>query len=109
MTELVDQAEIERIVGAHRHPHLHAARAITAEQRVYILHSQTCLDSGADLRECRVSIALDLGITPDMWAESYDIPVVVGLAPNGRLIPLEPVATWPRWPTQPTTPHPRPA
>lgn len=59
MAELVDPAEIEQIVGFARHATRHYARVVSAEQVVYILHSQRCVSSGRDLRECPFSIALD--------------------------------------------------
>lgn len=89
MTDLVPTDQIEQIVGARRHPHQHLARAVSAEQTVYILHSETCRDSGIDLRNCAYSTALDNGIDMDWWREHQDVAVVV--APyHGRLIPLTP-------------------
>ena len=38
MSDLVNPADIERIVGVQRHPKRHYARAVSAEQTVYILH-----------------------------------------------------------------------
>lgn len=75
MTELVDPSEIERIVGAKRHPTRHVGRAVSAEQTVYILHSRECRDSGVDLRECRFSLALDKGINKGLWGNHQDRPV----------------------------------
>ncbi|OZC62127.1 hypothetical protein CH267_00875 [Rhodococcus sp. 06-621-2] len=79
MSDLVPSADIEAIVGADRHRKAHLGRAVSAQQRVYILHSQQCLDSGIDLRECRFSKALDDGIEVDRWAGSEDMPVVLGV------------------------------
>lgn len=62
MSDLVPTADIERIVGIERHQTAHYARAVSAEETVYILHSHDCKNSGIDLRECRYSIALDRGI-----------------------------------------------
>lgn len=62
MSDLVDPTEIETIVGVSRHTTEHWGRAVSAEQTVYILHSQECRDSGIDLRECPYSVALDRGI-----------------------------------------------
>lgn len=87
MTDLVPSEAIERIVGMARCQHIHYARAVSADDTVYILHSQTCLDSGIDLRDCRFSIALDKGINPEAWAGYEDIPVAIGMW-DGRLIPL---------------------
>lgn len=72
MSELVAPTEIEGIVGARRDPTDHLGRAVSAEQTVYILHSQACKDSGIDLRDCPYSRALDRGIDLDHWVE--DVP-----------------------------------
>lgn len=94
MTDLVPAADIERIVGAKRHPTKHIARAVNAETTVYILHSRECLGSGIDLRECEFSLALDNGIVPiwTLWKLVCDVPVVVDVQtdPNGEawLVPV---------------------
>lgn len=77
MSELVDPKDIERIVGVKRFRHAHWARAVSAEQRVYILHSQDCLNSGIDLRECDYSLALDRGIDPSTWVEDSPVEVMI--------------------------------
>lgn len=87
MSDLVPAADIERIVGIARHRRAHMGRAVSAEQTVYILHSQACLDSGIDLRECRFSTALDRGIRPTDWEDRQDMPVALGVW-NDRLIPI---------------------
>ena len=79
MTELVDPDRIEAIVGCKRHPKAHFARAVSAEQKVYILHSQECVDSGIDLRECGYSVALSHGIDHDYWEPVFDKPVMVAV------------------------------
>jgi hypothetical protein len=84
MSELVPSNEIERVVGAKRHEWKHQARAVSAEQTVYILHSQQCLDSGVDLRDCEFSLALDRGINPRHWRE--DVALIVEVI-NGSLRP----------------------
>lgn len=84
MSRLEPADRIEAIVGANRDPEQHIARAVSAEQRVYILHSQACSSSGRDLRLCPYSLALDEGIDPDAWTE--DEPVVVAID-HGRLVP----------------------
>lgn len=89
MSNLVDPTEIERIVGAKRHATWHLACAISAEETVYILHSQTCKDSGIDLRECLFSVALDDGIDLDDWRDREDRTVAVTIR-RGRLIPHVP-------------------
>ena len=88
MSNLVPAEDIERIVGCPRHRHGHYGRAVSAEQTVYILHSEECLDSGIGLRACRFSVALDLGINPKVWVGYEDVPVALGIW-AGRLIPLK--------------------
>lgn len=75
MTRLEPADKIESIVGAKRHPEFHLARAVSSEQRVYILHSKECAASGKDLRKCDFSLALDEGIDPDVWKHHQDRPV----------------------------------
>jgi membrane carboxypeptidase/penicillin-binding protein len=75
--------QIEAIVGATRHATDHIGRAVSAEETVYILHSQECRDSGVDLRECPYSSALDEGIDPSTWVE--DAPVRLAIV-DGRLV-----------------------
>ena len=86
MSELVDAGEIEGIVGVARHPINHFARAVSSEQTVYILHSQHCLDSRPDLRECPYSLALDRGIDVGAWVEDEPLRVMVSM---GELIPYD--------------------
>ncbi len=75
MTDLVDAATIEEIVERPRHASTHIGRVISAEGKVYILHSQACLQYGTDLRECRYSKALDRGIDLADWKAWEDQPV----------------------------------
>lgn len=77
MTQHVDADQIEDIVGIPRQRHRHVARAVSAEQTVYILHPQECLDMTADLTMCTFSETLDNGIDMDVWAELQDRPVFV--------------------------------
>lgn len=91
MSDLVDPSEIERIVGVKRRAFHHVARVVKAEDKIYILHSQQCLDSGIDLRDCQFSRALDAGVQPANWAtaERLECPVLVEvignlLVPYGR-------------------------
>jgi hypothetical protein len=77
MTALVSPSRIEEIVGVKRHRQVHYGRAVSTEQTMYILHSQRCLDSGIDLRECRFSVALDRGIELKVWDDLQDRPVVL--------------------------------
>lgn len=92
MTELVDADRIERIVGAKRHQFLHLGRMVSAEQKVYVLHSEWCRadhDAGRrDLRECRHSLALDNGIDTSAWEGWEDEPVLLNIfIRDGRLHP----------------------
>lgn len=98
MSDLVPTDEIEAIVGVKRHQSEHIARAVSAEQKVYILHSQGCLDDitsddpewQRDLRDCPFSLALDRGIDKDNWPEDVPIRVSVGKDGGGwYLYPLE--------------------
>ena len=86
MTNIVSPNRIEEIVGVRRHDQAHYGRAVSTEQTFYILHSQRCLDSGVDLRECRYSVALDRGIEMEVWDDLQDRPVVLGLGQD-RLVP----------------------
>lgn len=88
MSEIVPATLVEEIVGVKRHITRHYARAVSAEQTVYILHSQECLDSGIDLRDCRFSVALDRGIEEDDWFDVEDQPVVVRIQ-HGYLVPRQ--------------------
>lgn len=83
MTDLVPAEVIERRVGARRHHTLHLGRAVSAEQKVYILHSVECRESSPDLRTCKFSLALDRGIDLSRWVE--DTPVVLVME-RGRLL-----------------------
>lgn len=90
MSEIVPFDEIEKIVGTRRHRTRHFARAVSAEQTVYVLHSQTCKDSGIDLRDCWFSVALDRGIDEYDWSDVEDQAVRVTINRSGRLIPVVP-------------------
>ena len=88
MSDLVPAEDIEGIVGVPRHATEHWARAVSAEQTVYILHSHKCLDSGIDLRDCRFSLALDNGIRQNEWIEDEPVPVeIIGAFNTTRLAP----------------------
>lgn len=83
MSDLVPSDQIEGIVGTSRRPTEHWGRAVSATQTVYVLHSQECLDTGWDVRDCPYSRALDAGIDPSEWTE--DEPVRLGIL-DGRLV-----------------------
>lgn len=88
MSELVPADQVERIVGVPRHATRHFARAVSAQQTVYILHSQRCLDKTDDLRECWFSRALDNGTDVRVWAGHEDVAVRVTINEAQQLIPV---------------------
>lgn len=77
MSRIEAADKIEGIVGVKRHANEHWGRAVSAEQRVYVLHSEECVARGIDLRKCEYSIALDYGIDLGLWAEYQDRPVLL--------------------------------
>jgi hypothetical protein len=87
MSDFVPSDHVEEIVGAKRDNTLHLARAITAEQRVYLLHSVECVEEFEDLRECEFSLSLEKGIYFELWEELFDEAVVVTLGHYGELHP----------------------
>lgn len=90
MSNLVPPDIIEEIVGTRRHPTEHYGRAISADQHVYILHSQQCRDSTPDLRDCPYSVALDRGIEHPYpwtgWRRVQDKPTMLTIS-RGYLMP----------------------
>lgn len=92
MTRRERADRIESIVGAKRDDTDHLARAVSAEERVYILHSRQCTLAYDDLRRCPYSVALDEeGIDMGDWHGFEDRPVVVNIDPDwGDLVPSEP-------------------
>ena len=96
MTTTVPADEIERAVGVRRRGY-HVARAVSAEQQVYILHSRACRglhDRGLrDVRNCPWSRALDRGINERDWSGMEDVPVVVDIDHHGDLVPTGRVLT----------------
>jgi len=90
VTNVVPADQIEEIVGIRRHPTRHYARAVSAEQIVYILHSQRCKASTPDLRACFFSLALDNGIDEDDWSGMEDQAIRVTITRSQRLIPVRP-------------------
>lgn len=89
MSRLENSGTIEAKVGAPRDETEHLARAVSATERVYVLHSKECVARGIDLRQCEFSIALDLGIDLGPWEQFQDVPVVLGISPVwGDLEPI---------------------
>jgi hypothetical protein len=78
---------IETIVGIDRHQTKHYARAISAEQVVYVLHSHACWDAPIPLQDCEFSLALEHPIDELEWAAYLDRPVPVLVDEAGRLAP----------------------
>lgn len=98
MADIVPADRIEEIVGAHRHPTRHFARAVSVERRVYILHSEICRESTPDLRTCPFSLALDRGIEHAAWPMDAATTVeVVG----GLLVPVNATVCESCWLTLP--------
>ena len=93
MSEEVPMHLIEGIVGSPRHPTQHIARAVTEEERVYILHSENCESFvyGISLLDCKYSVALTRGIDLTTWEGSFDVPVIVRINLEGELIPRKKV------------------
>lgn len=91
--DLVRADEIEKIVGVERDDVDHYGRAVSGEQKVYILHSRLCRETRgvleSDLRDCPYSRALDdLGINPTEWIQ--DEPALLAIR-DGRLVPVQEV------------------
>ncbi len=88
MTRIESASTIEATVGAKRHVADHIGRAVSVEQRVYILHSGRCLAKYVDLRQCPYSRALDRGIDPKRWTGFEDQPVKLWISvQDHRLLP----------------------
>lgn len=85
MSKLVPREDIERIVGSPREKSNHLARVVSARRTIYILHSQECLDSGIDLRDCPYSVALDKGTSHCHW--DMNVPLLITIDEDGRLKP----------------------
>ena len=91
--EFVSGESIERIVGAPRHETRHLARAVSAEEQVYVMHSRECIvqvtSRGSDLRVCPFSHGLERGIDMDVWGGWQDRAVEVWIsAGSERLVPV---------------------
>ncbi|WBQ02996.1 hypothetical protein [Kribbella sp. CA-293567] len=93
MSDIVPDTVIANLVGIERHAIDHYGRAVSAEQTVYILHSQQCKDTTPDLRDCPYSRALDRGIAGPVpwpaWQHVQDRPTQLALS-FGWLVPAGP-------------------
>ncbi|WP_314429639.1 hypothetical protein [Microbacterium lacticum] len=97
MSRIESAETIEGIVGAPRHETIHVARALSAEQRVYVLHSRECIEQiterGSDLRLCPFSVALDEDIDLGPWEDFQDVAVEVEIDDEyGDLVPTRTVS-----------------
>lgn len=103
MTNLFDAKDIERIVGVKRHRWDHYGRAVSAEQKMYILHPEACLEHRRDLRKCHFSRALDNGLNPVTWKGYEDRPVRLAAIKRreGYLLIPHPVDWSTQTPTRP--------
>ena len=81
MSDLVDPAIIEAVVGTKRSKTLHYGIAMSDTGLFYILHSELCLSLHDDLRDCPFSIALDKG--PGLVEE--DVTLILYTNDNGVL------------------------
>lgn len=94
-TDRVPAEDIEAIVGVPRLKANHVLRAVSSEERAYILHPLRCVQAHPDLRECPFSVALGeyglWGLDPIDEDDGYDWPedepVVVMLNEDGFLAP----------------------
>ncbi len=88
--ERVPADKIEEIVGVSRDPVTHWGRAVSEEERVYILHSAECRASMEDLLECEYSRALgrgiDCGFPWTLWRHVQDQPVPLEIF-DGYVLP----------------------
>lgn len=86
MSERVSSSEIEAIVGVQRHPTAHYGRAVSSEQRFYILHSLECVAAFEDLRGCPFSLALDCGLDRAHWLTRQDRAVSLSIVEGALLV-----------------------
>lgn len=90
MSELVDPAKIESLVGVPRHQFEHWGRFNTEEHTLYLMHSRDCTAVTTDLRTCSYSLAMDKWIDDEtldrFWEGCLDHPVRV-IIYDGRLVP----------------------
>lgn len=93
MSGKVSAERIAEVFGIERFPFEHAVRVLHSERMVYVLHSQHCVETHPDLRECRYSKAMDEGINEDLWAPFMEKIVIATVDPfSGELSPVSIVA-----------------
>lgn len=83
--KLVPEDQIETIVGVPRDEYQHYARAVSAEQTVYILHSKLCKEN--IYPNCAFQQALERGLDMNEWYYFQDQPVLVHVH-DGYLHPV---------------------
>lgn len=75
MSDLVD--DIEKIFNRSRHNQIHFG--LLEDGIFYIMHSQICVDTTPDLRECDYSIAMDNGFGHPMGENAlYHLYILEG-------------------------------
>lgn len=82
MIKLVPKDLIETIVGVERKDSTHMGKAVSQTKTVYILHSKDC----RNIKECKYSVSLGLGISEEIWEDFQDQPVHLSIE-NERLVP----------------------
>lgn len=92
MTIDVEWGELTRVLGIDkRHPTIHFARADSASQYVYIMHSVHCLETVEDFWGCEYAAALRRGILKEapwsVWEGCLDRTVAIEVR-DGWLYPL---------------------
>jgi len=87
MSNLVNSKEIEEIIGAPRNRKAHFGKLITAEDKIYIMHSYECVFKNEDLRQCEFSKAMDHSTPEKLWNKFEDKTVLLGVM-SGSLVPL---------------------
>lgn len=80
--QLENPADIENLVAAKRHPTKHLGRLDSDTETIYILHSNECVNTFPDLRDCRYSRALERSSSP-RWEDARDRPVVLAIVTHG--------------------------
>lgn len=94
---VVPEEDIEHIVGVPRWFQEHIGRWRPDSGSFYILHSQECLDSTPDLRDCAFSAAMAVqGWDVAFMREYLGRPCVLEI--NRGIAPAFPINEWPYLP-----------